>query len=97
MSDHKDKLLEQAAEEIIALKRANDDLNTLALFWRRAAEAAVVGWNALEDKHELLLETLRALVHDNTAPDAVSDTLETVDLGDGVKLRVVEEETPIKR
>ncbi len=58
--------LEAACDEIIALTRTIDDLRVQCKFWRQAAEHAVTGWDKLEDEHELLLDTLRALVHDNT-------------------------------
>lgn len=61
---HRERLIETATEEIIALKRQLHDQEVIARFWRQAAEHACVGWNALEDEHELLKETLRALTHD---------------------------------
>lgn len=88
--------LARACEEIISLTRMLEEQTTIALFWRQAAEHAVTGWNALEDKHDLLLETLRALTKDEASPPtaASSRTEETVDLGFG-PCRLLEEETPI--
>lgn len=89
-----EKKLEDACDEIIALRRRLEELDTVSLFWRQAAEHAVTGWNALEDEHDLLKETLRALAAVEPAPLAVSkEAVEgLIDLGDGVKLRVVETE-----
>jgi hypothetical protein len=98
MLQETERKLIEACEEIIALKNANEDLNTVAKFWRQAAEHACVGWNALEDEHEVLKETLRALgANDSPSePERVEESL--VDLGDGLKLTVVETETPyVKR
>lgn len=39
-----------------------DDLEVQLRFWRQAAEHAVNGWNALEDKHESLLEAARNVI-----------------------------------
>lgn len=92
--------LEQAVEEILELKRevqrlellvhqgdeAVADLNVQCKFWRQAAEHAVTGWNKLEDEHELLKDTLRALVTE--PPTIVSPE------GAPVDLRLVEEESP---
>jgi hypothetical protein len=51
---------------------AIEDLNVQCKFWRQAAEHAVKGWNALEDRVEAAKEALRAIEH-NT--DAVRELL----------------------
>ncbi len=82
-------------------------LNEQCRFWRRAAEQAVDGWNALEDKVQSVLEVANALEGNTAAlrellveldpvepPDLVQTSFVDL-LGDGRKLRVVEDETPI--
>lgn len=63
LADAEKRLLE-ACDEINRYASALDDANVQCRFWRRAAEHAVDGWNALEDQHELLVDTLRALVRE---------------------------------
>lgn len=95
--------IEEACEEIIALRRAVDDLNVQCRFWRQAAEHAVKGWNALEDKYEMLLESARnaetclANTLAYVAPpveDQPAEECGTADLGFGPR-RIVETEKPI--
>lgn len=101
----------EAVEEILELKReiqrlelvvkhgdaAIDDLNVQCKFWRQAAEHAVTGWNRLEDEHELLKDTLRALVAEPAAPVLHSEHTDTViDIGFG-PMRLLEDETPCKK
>jgi hypothetical protein len=92
-----ERKLVEACEEIIALKRQLEEQHTVAVFWRQACEHAIVGWDALEDEHELLKDTLRALVSKEPEPlDVPREAVEgLIDLGDGVTLRVVEEEKPL--
>lgn len=103
------------------------DARVQAAFWRRAAEQAVTGWDALEDKidsvvqnltklrdglpkrpmysfiREVLDSALTVLVEvcplepDTAVLEHVLRELPEIDLGDGRSLRVVEEETPIKK
>lgn len=54
--------IEEACEEIIALRSAAVDLNTQLRFWRRCAEQALDRWNKLEDEHETLLGRVRTLL-----------------------------------
>jgi hypothetical protein len=56
MLEETEAKLVEACEEIIALKRQLEEQTTIAMFWRQAAEHAVVGWNALDDKYEALLD-----------------------------------------
>lgn len=107
-----EKRLEQAADEIIALRKRLEELDTIAKFWRQAAEHAIAGWNDLEERYESKLEKLQNIeamlslvIGDDrpeyAPPDPLGDprTLElhgeTMDLGDGIKLTIVEDETPI--
>jgi hypothetical protein len=57
--------------ETSALHRELEDLKVQCRFWRQAAEHAVDGWNKLEDEHELLKETLRALAREDDGPEDV--------------------------
>jgi hypothetical protein len=93
-----ERKLVEACEEIIVLKRQLEEQHTVAVFWRQAAEHAIVGWDALEDEHELLKDTLRALAAKEPEPPEVPrETVDgLIDLGDGVTLRIVETETEIK-
>lgn len=96
-----EKKLEDACAEIILLMEQLEEQTVLARFWRRAADVAVAGWNALEDKHE---ELLRAVGEARNALEVIDDREEwapplenrddisSVDFGDGRKLRVVETE-----
>jgi hypothetical protein len=66
--------LEDACDEIITLKAAlegakatADDLTMQVRFWRQCAEQALEKWNTLEDEHELLVDTLRAIVAKESA------------------------------
>lgn len=105
-----ERRLEEACEEINVLnaalegaKQTNDDLVVQCKFWRQAAEHAVTGWNALEDKYETLLEATRnaeaclanTLAYVAPPDDAAPAEQSSVDLGDGVKLRLVEDEEPL--
>jgi DNA repair exonuclease SbcCD ATPase subunit len=92
-------------EEIVALKRQLEEQQVIAKFWRQAAEHAVAGWNDLEDRYEDKLEKLRNIEamlsltigddREEWAPP-ITDDPQTIDLGDGVKLTVIEDETPVK-
>ncbi len=99
-----------AAMTIKELDTYINELEVQCKFWRQAAENAVNGWNALEDKVAAAGDALDAIVsnvaaarelldYDEPAPiDELTSMLQTlpdVDLGDGVKLRVVEDERPI--
>ena len=53
--------LEKAVDEIVTLKRQLDDQRTIAMFWRQAAEHAIVGWNAEEDAHAATRDRLREM------------------------------------
>lgn len=110
-------------EEVRELKQQLHDANVQAAFWRRAAEQAVAGWDALEDKIDEAIQILKAateqalpgdeackeidralalLVERSPLEPPTADLehalreLPEVDLGDGRKLRVVEDETPLK-
>lgn len=104
-----------AETELAAANAAIEDLNVQCKFWRQAAEHAVKGWNALEDKVEAAKEALDAIEHNTDAvrellgssdewapPDIVAavdhalSPYASYELEPGVKLRVVEDETPIK-
>lgn len=105
MTDEMPPTLEQAHEEIETLRleikrldllvlqgdKSISDLNVQCKFWRQCAEHAVTGWNKLEDEHELLKETLRALVRDDEP--AYLDAAQSceVDIGLG-PMRLVEDE-----
>jgi chromosome segregation ATPase len=99
-----EKRLECAVEEIIALKQQLEEQQTVAKFWRQAAEHAIEGWNDLEERYEAKLEKLRDIeamlsltIGDDRpewAPPITDLSPQTVDLGDGIKLTVVEDETP---
>jgi hypothetical protein len=133
-----ERKIEEAADEIIVLKRQLEEHQTIALFWRQAAEHAVVGWNALEDNHEEAMRLAFAAVfrarhwiervqdmcdaraepcpddeelegwlnellklRGDAAPPAQLEPRarveeQLVDLGDGIKLTVIEDETPVK-
>ncbi len=59
------------AESVLAAsKQTIDDLTVQCKFWRQAAEHAVDGWNKLEDEHETLLESIRAI---DTVIDKIVD------------------------
>lgn len=62
----------QLHEEIVErLKLELEAANVQARFWRQAAEHAVDGWNALEDKHEHLRELVATLLKSEPQdPDA---------------------------
>ena len=63
-----DRIAELEAE-LEAAKKAIDDLNVQCAFWKQVADHAVNGWNALEDEHDLLKDTLRALVRSDAPED----------------------------
>lgn len=103
------------SDEMEAAEAAIDDLNVQCKFWRQAAEHAVKGWNALEDKVEAAKEALDAIegnldaarellggLDERAPPDiaaAVDKALEpyaSYELEPGRKLRIVEDETPIR-
>lgn len=50
--------------EVMALRAQLEDTTTQAVFWKQAAEQACDMLNKLEDEHELLKDTLRALVRE---------------------------------
>lgn len=98
--------IERLEAELEAASKAIDDLNVQCKFWRQAAEHAVNGWNALEDKVEAAREILDALEgnafeartllgsSEEWAPPELSPYA-SYEVG-GVKLRVVEEESPLE-
>lgn len=67
--DARGKLIDELARELKITrdrcsdyKQAQEDLNVQVRFWRQAAEHAVLGWNALEDKYEALQNAARDML-----------------------------------
>ena len=59
--DALEKMHNELGEEYRRALQAIDDLNVQCKFWRQAAEHAVNGWNALEDKVEAAKEAIDAI------------------------------------
>ena len=92
------------------LEAAIDALDVQCKFWRQAAEHAVTGWNALEDRVEAAKEALGALegnidaVHellgssDEWAPPVPVPPMQCAKEPEvnGWPLRIVEDETPLE-
>ena len=105
MTDTTELTREQIENLLHAAESACDDLNVQCRFWRQAAEHAVEGWNKLEDKIEHAVQILGGTFDAEAPEPAVVSQLgaifsgeappSTIDLGEGVTLRVVETETPI--
>lgn len=97
--------------EAVNARAAIDDLIVQCKFWRQAAEHAVKGWNALEDRVSAGLEALGAIEGnvdavrellgsaDEWAPPDIIAPLKremgTFSLDGNTELRVVEEEKPV--
>ncbi len=82
-----------------------EELDVQCKFWRQAAEHAVKGWNALEDKVEASREVLRAIEHNVDAahellgstdewapPESVVVNESTITMSDGTVLHAIEDE-----
>lgn len=91
--------IEELETELEAAKAACDDLNVQVRFWRQCAEQALEKWNTLEDEHELLVDTLRALVakeavqgvvFEGRAPKDTNNFAIGCGLDEPVKLRIVD-------